>query len=184
MFRRSWQKAMIGLARHGGAKRLFQSARTTSALAERYVAGDSIESGIARAHALMAQWQIHSSLYFLGEYVDSLDLVAANLAAKRAIAAALGRAGLDVHVSVDPTQIGHSIDRNLAAKNAFTIAEEVADAGAGRPGLHTLMLDMEDHSIVDATIALRDQGELPRAARPHVLGRGARCRLLPYRRHP
>jgi len=88
--------------------------------------------------------------------VDHTDLVAENVSAKLAVAALLGRTGLDVHVSVDPTQIGHSLDPAEAQRNAFAIAEAVHRAACNRPGVHTLMLDMEDQSVVDATIALHD----------------------------
>jgi proline dehydrogenase len=99
---------------------------------------------------------MHGSLFYLGEYVDRAELVAENVAAKLAAAALLGRAGLDVRVSVDPTQIGHSLDPAAARGHAFTIAEAVAQAAGNRPGVHALMLDMEDQSVTAATIALHD----------------------------
>src|SRR5262249_46187581 len=40
--------------------------------------------------------------------------------------------------------------------NAFAIAEAVHRAACNRPGVHALMLDMEDQSLVEATIALHD----------------------------
>lgn len=101
-----------------------------------------------------AQHQIRSSLFFLGEYVDTPELVDENVAAKLEVAKLLGEAGLDVHVSVDPTQIGYSLDPERARNNAFLIAEAVAQGGTGRPGVHALMFDMEDQSIIDGTIAL------------------------------
>lgn len=101
-----------------------------------------------------AQHQIRSSLFFLGEHVDTPELVDENVAAKLEVAKLLGEAGLDVHVSVDPTQIGYSLDPERARNNAFLIAEAVAQGGTGRPGVHALMFDMEDQSIIDGTIAL------------------------------
>jgi proline dehydrogenase len=83
-------------------------------------------------------------------------LVEQNLAAKLEVAGLLERAGLDVHVSVDPTQIGSLLDQNWARRNAFAIAEAIAAATGGRAGVHALMLDMEDSSVVDATISLHD----------------------------
>lgn len=87
---------------------------------------------------------------------DTVEGVTQNVGAKLAAASALGAAVLDVHISVDPTQIGHVIDPELARRNAFEIAERIAQAARGVPGNHLLMLDMEDASVVDATLALHD----------------------------
>lgn len=154
---RVWQSTMIALARSGNAKRWMQGTRATSSLATRYVAGESAEAGIERAAALLARPGMRSSLFFLGEYVDRAELVDENVAAKLEVAALLGQAGLDVHVSVDPTQIGHMVDPALARANARRIAEAIGAASAGRPGVHALMLDMEDQGVTDATIGLHDE---------------------------
>jgi proline dehydrogenase len=144
-----------------------QGAKAASRLATRYVAGESPEAGVARASELLAISGLRSSLFYLGEYVDRPDQVEESVHAKLAIAELLGRAGLDVHISVDPTQIGHTIDQGWAKRNAFSIAEAVASASSDRPGIHALMLDMEDASITDATIALHD--ELLAASLPAAL---------------
>jgi proline dehydrogenase len=156
MIRRSWQSGMIALARSPTAKAVMQRWGAASALAARFVAGATAETAVARAAALQAQHAIRSSLFYLGEYVDRTDLVAENVAAKLAVAALLGRTDLDVHVSVDPTQIGHNLDPATARRHAFTIAAAVQQAAGDRPGVHALMLDMEDHSVIDATIGLHD----------------------------
>jgi proline dehydrogenase len=59
-------------------------------------------------------------------------------------------------VSVDPTQIGHMLDAGQAREHAFSIAWAISAASEGREGVHALMLDMEDQSVTDATIALHD----------------------------
>jgi proline dehydrogenase len=156
MFRRTWQAGMIALARSNIVKQTMQDTRGTSALAARYVAGENPEAGVSRAATLLMQHKIHSSLFYLGEYVDRPLLVSENVAAKLAVVEKLGHADLDVHVSVDPTQIGQSINAEQARRNAFAIAEAIARSAAGRPGFHALMLDMEDESVVNSTIALHD----------------------------
>jgi len=147
---------MIGLARSERIKRILQNARATSALARRYVAGKTAAAGVERARVLLAERGIRSSLFFLGEYVDQLDLVRLNVEQKKAVASALGAARLDVHVSVDPTQIGYSIDPALARSNAFEIAESIRAAAGKTGGFHCLMIDMEDAGVIDASIALHD----------------------------
>ena len=156
MYRRAWQAGMIRLARSHRLKTFMQGRRATSRLAARYVGGATAAAGTARLRDLLAAG-VRGSLFFLGEYVDTQHLVGQNVSNIHAAAGTLSAAGLDVHVSVDPTQIGHMIDPDLAAVNMRTIAETVARAGAGRPGVHMAMLDMEDQSVVDATIALHDR---------------------------
>lgn len=154
--RRLWQMVMIKLARSKRVKAWAQSSRAGTALATRYVAGSNVVEGVTCAAQLLRNKKIRASLFYLGEYVDTSELVAENVAAKIAIAKALGEAGLDVHVSVDPTQIGHQINQEMARENAFRIAEVIASSSRGHEGNHMLMLDMEDHGVTDATLALHN----------------------------
>jgi proline dehydrogenase len=151
---RYWQASMIRLAVSARAKRWAQGQRTATALARRFVGGASATDGVECARALLDRDAIRSSLFYLGEYVDTPALVAENVAAKIEVAGQLGRAGLDVHVSVDPTQIGHGLDPAQAARDLLRIGEAVAAAAGSRPGVHALMLDMEDASVTDATLDL------------------------------
>lgn len=152
--RRTWQAMMIALAESATAKRWAQGFAATSALARQYVGGADADSGVATAIELRDRSGLRASLFYLGEYVNTPALVAENVAAKRAAASRLGSSGLDVHVSVDPTQVGHSLDPVLARANILRIGAAIGDASAGRAGVHCLMLDMEDASVTDATIAL------------------------------
>lgn len=156
MIRRSWQGGMIALARSARIKRVMQGSRAGTTLASRYVAGSKAEEGLNLARRLFESQNIRSSLFYLGEYVSSRELVAENVAQKHKIAALLGPSGLDVHVSGDPTQIGHMLNAGQAREHAFSIAQAIASASAGRAGVHAFMLDMEDQSVNDATIALHD----------------------------
>lgn len=147
---------MIALARSATVKNLVQSHRAGSALARRYVAGPTAEDAIALARTLRTKG-ILSTAFYLGEYVDRPELVQENVAAKLEVASALGRAGLDTHVSVDPTQIGYQISQVTAEENARRIAEHISRASNNRPGAHCLMLDMEDATVVEDTIAMHDR---------------------------
>lgn len=157
--RRVWQSAMIGLARMERLKRAVQSWRATSALAERYVAGRDASDAIRRAEALRADLGLRVSAFYLGEYVTDPDVIAETVTRKREVAEMLARTGLDVHVSVDSTQIGQIVDARDTMENATAIAEAMRGALAGRerPGhLDALMFDMEDATVIDDTIALHD----------------------------
>ncbi|MFV0665936.1 MAG: hypothetical protein ACK5NS_19945, partial [Denitromonas sp.] len=104
---------MIAMARSDKVKNFMQSSRATSFLREKYVAGEHCADGIQRAVSLLDQKGIRSSLFYMGEYVNSLDLVEQAVDQKIKIANSLKNRGLDIHVSIDPTQIGHHIDPSL-----------------------------------------------------------------------
>ena len=57
----------------------------------------------------------------------------------------LQHTSLDIHVSVDPTQIGQSLDPSLVRTNAVRIAERLRRAAADRPGVHCMMLKSVAH---------------------------------------
>ena len=156
MFGRIWQGTMIAAARSPRLKRFMQGTRATSFLAGKYVAGRDVAEGVASAQALMAQDGIRASLFFMGEYVDTPELVEENVAQKLAVAEALGATGLDLHVSVDPTQIGHHIDPGSVRARAEAIAAAIAEQSGGRQGITCMMIDMEDESVTGPTIALHD----------------------------
>ena len=164
--KRLWQRTMIALARSARVRDFMQRNPGMTKLARRFVAGPDAASAIATAHHLLDKKGIHASFFYLGEYVDRQELVRENVDQKLGIAGLLKGEMLDVHISVDPTQIGLQTDPAEVAPHAFAIARAILQAAAGRPGIHCIMLDMEDSSVVDFTLALHDdlrRLELPAA---------------------
>jgi proline dehydrogenase len=66
-------------------------------------------------------------------------------------AAALIDAGLESHVSIDPTAIGYLTSPALCIENALRIGRVVAGSSEAR---RCLMLDTEDLSVLEATLQL------------------------------
>jgi proline dehydrogenase len=166
MLRRAWQTAMIALARAEGVTRRVQASRLGAALARRYVAGATPEAALARVARLGSEQSIRASLFALGEYVSDLATIETTVLEQLSIVAQLAASPLDLHVSVDPTQIGQMLDPALARRNAFAVAEAIAAAPHDFERVTAMMLDMEDPSFTDATIALHDElrdGGLPAA---------------------
>ena len=156
MLRRAWQLTMIGLARQQRLKRAIQESRLGAALARRYTAGETADEAFICVESLIAKQSTRASLYALGEYVTEPATVAETVVLQRAVATRLAASPHDVHVSVDPTQIGQVFDPALARRNAFAIAEAIATAADAPSRVRAMMLDMEDRSFVDPTIALHD----------------------------
>ena len=156
MMRRFWQSAMIGLARSETAKSFMQNSRATSFLRGKYVAGENVAAGCNRAVTLFQTDGIRSSMFFMGEYVDDPSLVEETLGQKMSVAEAVARRQLDIHISVDPTQIGHVFAADSVQGHAQTIAERIGQLSKDAEGVHCLMFDMEDASLNDPTIAIHD----------------------------
>lgn len=157
MLRRAWQTTMIALARSAGLTRFVQGSRLGAALARRYIAGATPEAALARVARLGSEQSIRGSLFALGEYVSDLTTIETTVLEQLSIVAQLAASPLDLHVSVDPTQIGHMLDPALARRNAFAVAEAIAAAPHDLESVTAMMLDMEDQSFTDATIALHDE---------------------------
>lgn len=149
---RPWQQLMIGLALSPRIARFMQRNAAASQLARQFVGGDTAEDAVATALRLRDDG-FRASLFYLGEYVSDPALVQRTVAEKTAVAATLGRAGLDVHVSADPTQLGFMIDDATGRENMLRIGRAIA--AQPRTGWNCLMLDMEDYGLVERTLALR-----------------------------
>ncbi len=143
---------MIALARSRTAKAIAESMIGKSALARQYVGGADAVAAVRTAQSLASRHGIAASLVYLGEYVDTPTLAARNLAAKLEAARLAGAGGIDVHLSVDPTQLGFLFDPDGTERGLRAISSAVRDAAASRPGVHMLMLDMEDAGVTEATI--------------------------------
>lgn len=152
---RLWQKAMIRIARADRVRSVVEP-MVPSSLIERYIAGSSPSSGGERAKALQRQ-SLRSSLFFVGEYLNDRRRCDAMIQGTLEGIELLAAADLDVHISIDPTAIGYLLDPELCSQNAIKIATAIANASHNRPGIHCLMLDMEDEPVVDYTIRLHER---------------------------
>lgn len=148
-----WQSAMIGLARRRRVTDFVQANGFMRGLASRFVAGDSVAAAMRKASELSAG-KVASSLYYLGEYVESPAAIEENVSQIEGAIRQLEGTRLDVQVSIDPTQIGYAHSDALGEANARRIGRLGAERrAAGRRPLP--MLDMEDFFLVQKTLDLR-----------------------------
>jgi len=152
-----WQRAMIALARNESLGGFMESRATMSALATRFVGGRDVTEAVERTLDLHAHG-LGASLYCLGEYVEDVSVIRQSVAELLAAVEKLAGLGLETHISVDPTQIGHQVSEQMCRDNARLIAQEIrcVKAGSVAASQDVLMLDMEDSSVASATIALHD----------------------------
>jgi proline dehydrogenase len=149
--KRVWQRSMIWLACRDDLRQRIETSDWLAALARRFVAGPDVAAAWRKAEELAAV-RIRASIYYLGEYVDSTELVAENVSGILTAIERFGQTNLDWFMSVDPTQIGYSISSELG----WTNAQRIADAVKALPDAesHPVMIDMEDASVVPSTIDL------------------------------
>jgi proline dehydrogenase len=152
----SWISGVLNdqLCRIASRKAVRSEFAPTSALVSKFVAGPTAAGGIQRARALLKNNGINGSLCYLGGYVDHLELVEETMTAKLQAAHKLANAGLDVHVSADPSQIGYRISPAVATANMSRISETIAVAAGNKPGVHALVLGMEGATLTDATLEM------------------------------
>ncbi|TVP78071.1 MAG: hypothetical protein EA352_02645 [Gemmatimonadales bacterium] len=123
----------------------------------RFLPGEALEDAVAASETLRARG-VPVCWTRLGEYVHTPAEVDEVVAAYRAAVLASTEAGLDMQLSVKPTQLGLGFDAGLCREATVRLVEL-----AGAHGV-PVWLDMEAHPTVDATLAL---AEAARAALPH-----------------
>jgi proline dehydrogenase len=147
---KAWQSGMIALARSPRVTRWMQQNRATAALARRFVGGLTAEEGVVAAKRLHHAG-FKTSLYYLGEYVADPERIAETVRQKKLAIMLLKDAQLQVHLSVDPTQIGYGYSDALGERNALEVGRSIQQTTGDQP---VLMLDMEDAGYVTRTLAL------------------------------
>ncbi len=131
--------------------------RLGNGLAGRFVAGDTLEEGVAAAGDLAAQG-IAAMLDYLGENVASpAQAAAAADVYIRALKRVQESPHLDTNISVKLTQLGLDVSMAVCEENLERVLEAAAEP---RPAI-LVMIDMEASHYVDRTLqvylALRDR---------------------------
>ncbi len=170
-----FQRTTIALARSPAAGTAMRAIANRSSLARRFVGGASVEAAVHTAVRLRQVHGIRASLFYLGEYVADPAAIEHNVNQAMGACRALEQAGLDVHVSVDPTAIGYMHSDALGEDNARRIA--LAVQGAAGTGRDWMVLDMEDAGIHERTCDLHRT--LLQAGAPAGLTLQARRRRTP-----
>jgi proline dehydrogenase len=138
--------AILRVAHHPWAQRMATDTRLGRAVADRFVAGETLADALAAAReASTAGMSV--MLNHLGENVATLqDALVEREAYLAEIAAAAATPELDVVVSVKLTQLG--LDASL--EECWHTLEPILDAATAAD--LDVMIDMEDHTYVDRTL--------------------------------
>ncbi|MFV1850574.1 MAG: proline dehydrogenase family protein [Thalassospira sp.] len=189
-----WQKSMIAVACSKPLRAMGEAAGRKTGLSDQFVSAGDADGHVARALALQARG-IRISSFYLGEYVEDIGQVRETVDQLTKVMPGLHQAGLDVHVSIDPSQLGYMQDPAILAENVDLIAAQIKEIAEQADSAQTirLMIDMEDFDMVDDTLALHHRlcdADVPVAqtlqARLHrteadlgdMIARGAMVRLV------
>ncbi len=146
-----WQKGMIKLATNQRAKQIMQGSRKMTDLASRFVGGQSVDEAAERADLLL-QNSRRSSLFYLGEYVHEPEEIKKTVSELEGIIQELGSKQLDIHISVDPTQIGLMNTEAEFEENALRLSKLIKEHSSSADSCDFLMIDMEDSSVTQTTL--------------------------------
>ena len=149
-----WQKSMIAVACSKPLRAIGEAIGHKTGLADQFVSAGDVAGHVARAEAL-ARDGIRVSSFYLGEYVTDLSQVRETVARLDALVPVLDQTGLDVHISIDPSQLGYMQDQAILDRNVDHLAAKLNEIGLETPHRTIrLMIDMEDIDMVDDTLRL------------------------------
>ncbi|MDB4947396.1 MAG: Proline dehydrogenase [Gemmatimonadetes bacterium] len=154
------KQSLLYLSESPAAKKVVTGTPLSRKLAQRFVAGDTLDDAIEAARVLNAAG-LSVSLDFLGESVATRE--EADEAAEMAIRTleAIAAQGIDGNISLKPTQLGLDIDEEMCRRNVERVLQRARELGDGE-GEIFVRLDMESTAYTERTIALveelRDSG--------------------------
>jgi proline dehydrogenase len=131
-------------------ERTITGTRPGKALAGKFVAGDTLDEGVAAARKLNGDGflvsldllgeECHDRATAIGardEYVEGLDQI--------------GAESLEANISIKLTQLGLAFDESLAIALLDSLADRAADVGT------TVTVDMEDSRYTEATVRIYEK---------------------------
>jgi proline dehydrogenase len=139
------RSATLAVTDRSIAKKMITDTTVGRAVAQRFVAGDTLESAILAAKDLNAKG-MSVSLDHLGEHVSGIEEAEIARVSYLACLDEIAANNLDANVSIKLTQLGMGIDNGIAAHNLDEIASAALDART------TVTVDMEESEHTQTTI--------------------------------
>ncbi len=149
------RESLLYLSESPTAQRLVTGTPVSRQLAERFVAGETLDEAIQVTRALNEQG-FSISLDYLGESVTRREHAEADAATIIRILERLQSEGIDGNVSVKPTQLGLDIDEEFCRQNVRRVLERARELGDGE-GEIFVRLDMESSEHTEQTVRLVEQ---------------------------
>lgn len=148
MFRQS----LFFLSESDAARRLVTGTPISRRMAERFVAGETLDEAVAVARSCN-QDGLMVSLDYLGESVATREEVEDAVAMALRIVDRIASERIDANVSLKPTQFGLEIDNDLCLASVEKVLERARAVGNGSSEIF-VRLDMESSEFTERTVAL------------------------------
>jgi proline dehydrogenase len=139
------RSAVLSITNRSFTKKLVSGTRAGRAVAQRFVAGDTLEEAVVATKRLNEQG-MPVSLDHLGEHVNAIEEADAATASYLACLDAIRDHNLDANISVKLTQLGMGLDDTRATRNLERLAEAAGTVGT------TVTVDMEESAYTERTI--------------------------------
>jgi hypothetical protein len=146
------KQSLLYLSQSPTAKRMVTGTPVSRQMAQRFVAGDTLEEAVQAARVLNDAG-LSVSLDYLGEAVESLEEAESATEMVIRILERVKREELDSNVSVKPTQFGLDLDPDLCRRNIEMVLQRARELGDGA-GEIFVRLDMESSEYTERTVAL------------------------------
>ena len=146
------KESLLALSESSTAKRVITRAPVSRSLAQRFVAGDTLEEAVDAARVLNRAG-MSVSLDFLGESVGTREEAEAATDMAIRIVETIAREGLEANLSIKPTQLGLDIDEAFCRGNVELVLQRARELGDGK-GEMFVRLDMESSDYTERTVAL------------------------------
>lgn len=146
------RSAVLAVTDRTVTRKLVTDTSVGRAVAERFVAGDTLDAAIAVARDLNANG-MRVSLDHLGEHVAEMAEADRATDAYLACIDAIEEAGVDANISVKLTQLGMGLDDTVAEKHLHRLAAAASAAGT------TVTVDMEESAHTATTIDLYESAQ-------------------------
>ena len=145
-------RVVMALTESGPVRRTFTRTRPGRAVAQRFVAGESLDEAMDVAATLVAAG-CEVSLDHLGEHVTERSEAIRARDDYMACLDRIGESGLPANISVKLTQLGMGLDDELAAQSLGALAVRAAEVGT------TVTVDMEESEHTESTISIYEEAQ-------------------------
>ena len=149
------KQGLLFLSQSPAAQKLLTGTPVSRRMAQRFVAGDTLDEALAAAQALNDA-DLSVSLDYLGESVKTREEAeeAAEVAI-RTLEAIAGR-GLEANISIKPSAFGLDIDEGFCRRNIESVLQRARELGDGA-GEIFVRLDMESSDYTERTVRLVEE---------------------------
>lgn len=146
------RESLLFLSESDAARRLIKATPVSRRMAERFVAGETLDEAATVARSCNTAG-LSISLDYLGEAVTNREEAVAATEVLLATLERIAAEGIDGNISVKPSQLGLDIDEEFCRQNVERVLTKAREVGNGE-GEIFVRLDMESSDYTERTINL------------------------------